>query len=556
MKNLIISQLLTLCAILFSFNLIYAQTTYGTGAGTQGDNTNSYYGNHSGANNTETGNSFFGSQSGRYNILGERNSFFGPYSGLRNVDGYRNSFFGFNAGQNNDTGSNNTYTGSQSGQYGTIGENNSFFGTRSGFRSVDGSYNTFIGMYAGENNSIADHNSFIGYMSGRFNTSGENNSFFGVESGYLNDTGSNNTFLGFKSGRSATGSGNVFLGYSAGFYETGDNKLYIANSSTDTPLIHGDFTTSQLTFNGEIGIASSTGKSIIKNVQHHHDGVPETFLSLTASENSDSSVLISETGRIAVGTVGDCMRHTTTNDNTFLIVDGAALKYGDAFWESASDQNLKKNINPLQKSLDKFLGINFYDYQYKKTNQTRYGIMAQEMEDIFPHSMGKLIEEDGTEYLTFNPNNLFYTGLKATQEIGEMALAQEIKIEELEKENASLKSEIEAIKEALKNNGIEIAQDDDSRSYKEEVPHLLQNKPNPFGETTNIPYFLTKNIEKALILIYDANGKVVEKHKLPVKQGAANLELSLMKNKVSKGVYSYSLIVDGNLVDTKKMLVQ
>lgn len=85
----------------------------------------------------------------------------------------------------------------------------------------------------------------------------------------------------------------------------------------------------------------------------------------------------------------------------------------------------QKNIDDLPKSLHNFLDFNFYSYQYKKTNQTRYGILAQEMKDKFSHSIGKLIEEDDTEYLTFNPNNLFYTGLKATQEIGELALAQE-----------------------------------------------------------------------------------------------------------------------------------
>lgn len=564
-------QLLALITMLLIAEINYAQTTFGTNAGTQGSNTNSYYGVHSGANNTEPYNSFFGYQSGRYNNLGDRNSFFGSNSGLNNVDGDRNSFYGFCAGQLNDTGSNNTYTGSQSGQYGISCTNNSFYGTRSGFRNVDGSYNTFIGMYAGEKNSDGNYNSFLGYKSGMFNISGENNSFFGTESGYSNDLGSNNTFLGNKSGRYATGSGNVFLGNSAGFYETGDNKLYIANSNTDTPLIYGDFDNDKLVFNAQIGIASSTGASIIKNEQYNSNGIIEDFLSIKANENNGKPVFISETGRISVGTDDICMKHTTIVDSTYIILEGNAVKTGDAMWYSTSDQNLKKNISPLKSSLNKFLNLNFYSYQYKKTNQTRYGILAQEMEEIFPHSMGKLIEEDGTEYLTFNPNNLFYTGFKATQEIGEMSLAHEAKIERLEKENEQLinstnqlqkendqiKDELEAIKTALKNNGIDIAQNDSNdNSLKPEVPRLLQNKPNPFNETTSLPYFLPANIKEAYIIVYDVSGKTIQQINLPIANGYGSIELSLMKTDLSKGTYTYSLFVDGNLIDTRKMLTQ
>jgi len=362
--------------------------------------------------------------------------------------------------------------------------------------------------------------------------------------------------VGYNAGRFATGNSNIFIGNEAGRNETGDYKLYIANSSTDEPLIYGDFAASELTFNGKINIASSTGTSLIENVQHDHEGVLVDYLSIQANKNGGNTFLISETGLTSIGTNDPCYKHAADNDTTFLIV---------------TDQNLKKNINPLQKSLNKFLNLNFYSYQYKKTNQTRYGILAQEMEELFPHSMGKLIEEDGTEYLTFNPNNLFYTGLKATQEIGELSLVNESKIESLEKENDQLinitnnlqkendhlKAELEAIKTALTNNGIDITQNNNNdNSLKPEVPHLLQNEPNPFTETTTIPYFLPQNIQDAFVVIYDAAGKTIEKHALPSAKGPGNLELSLMKKTTAKGAYSYSLFVDGNLIDNKKMLIQ
>jgi len=610
MKNLNIS-LLFLSTLFLNININNAQTTYGISAGTQGGGSNSYFGQYAGQNNTENHNSFFGFQSGRYTSSGTSNSFFGSYSGQNNINGSQNAFFGASSGRYNSSGNENAFFGYLSGQNNIDGSQNVFFGKSSGRYNTEGSYNTFVGIRSGNGNTTGEYNSFIGANSGRDNINGSQNSFFGSQAGYLNNNGNMNSFFGYRSGRqnetgekntflgvnsgyeniigmdntyigystgkNATGNSNVFIGYEAGYDETGDNKLYIANNRNE-PLIYGDFSTSELTFNGKIGIASGAGTCIIESVQHEHNGVTENFLSLRANNNPGNSILFSETGRISIGSDGACMRHTTTVDSTFLIVDGVALKYGDSFWQSASDQNLKKNISPLKKSINKFLDINFYSYQYKKTNQTRYGIIAQEMKELFPHSMGKLIEEDGTEYLTFNPNNLFYTSLKATQEIGELALAQETKIEKLEKENTNLKAELRviktalknynidkentnlkaelrAIKTALKNNGIDIAQNNNNyNSLKQEVPQLLQNIPNPFGETTTIPYFLSQNTQNAYIVVYDDTGKTIEKHSLPVTEGAANLELSLMKTNFIPGIYSYSLVVDGILIDSKKMI--
>jgi len=274
-----------------------------------------------------------------------------------------------NAGRYNISGSYNAFIGFQSGRENETGEDNSFFGAMSGLYNIDGSFNTFIGKQAGFQNVNGNENSFFGFRSGQFNESGEKNTFLGAWSGYINSVGVNNIYIGYEAGRQSTGNSNVFLGYNAGRFatgnsnifigneagrnETGDNKLYIANSSTNEPLIYGDFVTSELEFNAKIGITSSTGTSEIENVQHDHNGVPENFLSLRANKNSGNSILISETGTISVGTSDICMRHSSPNDSTFIIVDGAALKYGDPFWESASDQNLKKNINPLQKTLNK-----------------------------------------------------------------------------------------------------------------------------------------------------------------------------------------------------------
>ena len=50
---------------------------------------------------------------------------------------------------------------------------------------------------------------------------------------------------------------NIFIGNGAGLKEEGNNKLYIANSSTETPLIKGDFLKDKVTLHDCLNISQS-----------------------------------------------------------------------------------------------------------------------------------------------------------------------------------------------------------------------------------------------------------------------------------------------------------
>lgn len=189
-----------------------AQTTYGSYAGTQGGITASYFGYNAGKINTGRYNSFIGYKSGSFNEDGEYNTFLGAKSGHGNAKGIRNTFIGYQSGYNN------------LGDGGNLGNNNTFLGANAGYKNKDGSRNTLIGTYSGYNN-----------------IDGEDNTFLGYRAGYKNSEGDNNTCIGRGAGYYSMGSGNVFIGRYAGFSETGSDKLYIDNSSNNSPLIYGDF---------------------------------------------------------------------------------------------------------------------------------------------------------------------------------------------------------------------------------------------------------------------------------------------------------------------------
>jgi hypothetical protein len=80
---------------------------------------------------------------------------------------------------------------------------------------------------------------------------------------------------------------------------------------------------------------------------------------------------------------------------------------------------------------------------------------------------------------------------------------------------------------------------------------LQQNDPNPFSESTQIKWNVPDEFQNAMIYFYDNSGNQVNSYKVNSK-GAG--ELQVFGSKLSAGIYTYTLIVDGKVVDTKKMV--
>ena len=80
---------------------------------------------------------------------------------------------------------------------------------------------------------------------------------------------------------------------------------------------------------------------------------------------------------------------------------------------------------------------------------------------------------------------------------------------------------------------------------------LWQNVPNPATGETRIRYEIADGTANARIGIYELNGQEVAMHSLPETQG----ELVLKAGEFTPGMYLYSLIVNGQVQDTKRMVV-
>lgn len=242
---------------------------------------NTFFGYQAGNVNTAVQTTAFGYQALYSNTTGVWNTAIGwqalysnnnngntaiGYRGLQaNTIGGGNTAIGSYALTSNTTGGFNNATAMSALQSNTSGNDNNAYGQGALLGNTTASQNIAIGTHALNTQSYSNggtawssNNVAIGlnalYSNQPTSTgNGIQNTAIGNSALYTNTTGYNNTGFGTSSGYSnSTGSGNVFLGYQAGYNETGSNKLYIANSSSNPPLIYGDFSS------GNVGLGTTT----------------------------------------------------------------------------------------------------------------------------------------------------------------------------------------------------------------------------------------------------------------------------------------------------------
>ncbi|HTB06693.1 MAG TPA: tail fiber domain-containing protein [Bacteroidia bacterium] len=81
---------------------------------------------------------------------------------------------------------------------------------------------------------------------------------------------------------------------------------------------------------------------------------------------------------------------------------------------------------------------------------------------------------------------------------------------------------------------------------------LYQNTPNPFSTGTKINYFLPEGTMGAMIVFFDMYGSKMKEVILD-KTGAGTINVT--PDNLANGMYSYSLIINGQVIDTKKMVL-
>jgi hypothetical protein len=267
---------------------------------------------------------------------------------------------------------------------------------------------------------------------------------------------------------------------------------------------------------------------------------------------------------------GACTTGTCTNGAAF--VDGDIYQASGSYY-TTSDQALKENIQPLQNPLAVIKSLEPKSYNFR-TNEypylslasgTQEGLIAQDVEAILPNLVKMYavpsrptrggIDTSGAGQ-TFRSIN--YIGL-IPYLIGAIKQQQE-SIDSLRTQIADAQSQIDNCchsgQREQGNNGTNQENQDSRSTISVELTDvntiiLDQNSPNPFSEETYINYTIPSSVSKAVIMIYDNLGQVLRTVVISERGEGA---LHIYSDKLSSGIYTYSLIADGKTIDTKKMV--
>lgn len=226
----------------------------------------------------------------------------------------------------------------------------------------------------------------------------------------------------------------------------------------------------------------------------------------------------------------------------------ASYFFGDLI--TGSDKNLKKNISPLYDAspiLNKLRPVSFdyiNDYSDMKdsglknkletNDKNRLGFIAQEVQQILPQTV--TTEEVSDSTLGIRMIDFIPLLVKGFQE-------QTVRIDSLVMVINYLRSSQNTLKTA-QITGVEGNFDTETI--------LFQNAPNPFNEQTNIRFVIPTTVLNAKLQIYNMNGTLLKNIQLN-QRGESNVTINA--NEFVAGMYLYSLITDGRIVDTKQMLL-
>lgn len=258
------------------------------------------------------------------------------------------------------------------------------------------------------------------------------------------------------------------------------------------------------------------------------------------------------------GTVGNWTYNSSNRYAGYFYGDVSvygALKAEDI--RTSSDMRLKTNVEYLSETgnaLENILKMNTfsYNYRYHDSNDNEedssqdslsevekelssirhFGLSAQELLTIYPN----LVRQDADGYYSINYLELVPVLIQAIQE-------QKEEMDELKNEISEMKGS-ESIRKSPTHTDLSFTTTADNILY--------QNEPNPFKGQTVIRFHLADNVQEASICIFDLQGKMLKE--VSILKGMK--QISINSYELGKGMLLYSLIVNGQEIDTKKMIIK
>ncbi|MCL1937807.1 MAG: tail fiber domain-containing protein [Candidatus Azobacteroides sp.] len=426
------------------------------------------------------------------------------YGALPNSSaGTNNIIYGYNALKSNTTGSYNTVIGNSALLKNTTGEINTAIGNCALAENTTGSGNTANGNLALLKNTTGGSNTANGNCTLTENTTGSGNTANGNLTLQFNTTGNNNTASGYQALYSnTTGSNNTAIGYYAGALSpnnlTNSTAIgYQAMTTSSYQIRIGNNTVGSI--GGYVNWSNISDMRTKKNIKADVPGLDFINLLQPVTYNLDLDAIDNLSG-----------------------IDRAKKEE----LEKTMPQDLKDKNEKAKKA---------------KENQVQTGFVAQDVEKIAKSVgydfSGVNVDEMGIYSLSYA--EFVVPLVKAVQELSEQNAQLQEQINEL-KGNASLRS---------------AANETGTTGITDVVINqciLYQNAPNPFNRDTQIKFYIPESVKVAQLCINNLQGTQIKQILIAQRSEGSQW---ISGSELTAGIYLYTLIVDGKVVDTKQMIL-
>lgn len=516
-----------------------------------------------------TGNTAVGSKSLMLNDIGYYNTATGYQSLAANTQGYNNSAHGYKALNANNSGFNNTAQGAQSLALNTTGFDNTASGFQSMYNNLYGDYNAAFGQQSLYSNTDGNYNTAIGNNALYTNSTGNSNIAVGHQTMYYNTTGTQNTATGNSALRTnSTGTNNTAFGFQAMF----DNTTGTFNTSVGNESLINNTTGNYNAATGNIALYSNVTGSYNTATGHSAGSVNDnstfcTYLGYDADQPDGTDI----TNSTAVGSAS----RITASNQVRIGASTVTSIGGFVNWTNVSDGRFKNNIQenvpglefitalkPITYTLDvngigKFL--NEESNSINESNKTIYsGFIAQDVEAAaskIGYDFSGVDQPENEQSLYGLRYAEFVVPLvKAVQELDQSDKSTDSVIQNQQQQIETLSQKIAILEKLVANQQTNNTDGIINISIANENSAALlgQNIPNPFENSTLIPFRIPKNCNDASIVITETStGRIVRA--IPVS--CDETQLSIEAGLLSSGTYAYTLYVNGEVVATRQMVI-
>jgi trimeric autotransporter adhesin len=219
---------------------------------------------------------------------------------------------------------------------------------------------------------------------------------------------------------------------------------------------------------------------------------------------------------------------------------------------ATSDRKFKKKIATIKNALTIVQNLDGRTYNWNKEankeinfdDNTHSGFIAQEIEKVLPHLVAT--SENGDKSVNYQEVIPYLVeAIKEQQSaISDLKKAQDLLLNRLNQ----LEQDSKTCCETKQASTYIPSVSDVKKDFK-----LQQNVPNPFIGHTRIDYYIPQNSGKTLLSIFDLTGKQLQSHTL---KGIGEGSILIDTKGLSQGMYVYALVVNGQEIISKKMIVE